>query len=136
MPPLHARDPVSAQDEFEELDDGDAKVRAHASGLKATVKPTPGSPLETALMEKPISTALGLQALEGAGERGLQEMLRGGAQRRPDVTPDTSVAATPATDATAVAQASSAGAGSDGPLELAPKTGPRRYWLFGPREDA
>ena len=71
-----------------------------------------------------------------AGERGLQDMLRGGAQRRPDVTPDTSVAATPATDATAVAQASSAGAGSDGPLELAPKTGPRRYWLFGPREDA
>ena len=114
-------------DEFEELEET-GKVRAHESGLKATVKPTPSSPLEREILQRPISTALGLQALENPAIYRPQNTDVGTSRK---TLPESSAVPVPVP---APASSSRPPIVSDAPLSVPPKQGARRYWLFGPRE--
>ena len=119
-------------DEFLELEE-EGKVRAHTSGLKATIKPDAASPLERELAERPISTILGLHALTGeAGEvyrptEGQQEAMQAADAARQGGD-ESNMAVVPVVSAALGAER------SESPLEVPEKTGARRYFFFGPRE--
>jgi hypothetical protein len=112
-------------DEFADLEE-EGKVRAHNSGLKATIKPEAASPLEREMTRAPISTMLGLQVLTGD----TQKLSRQEAGAEPAAVQAVPVASD------ALQQSGGKGAASGGnstPLEMPAKTGARRYYFFGPR---
>ena len=119
-------------DEFADLEE-EGKVRAHNSGLKATIKPEAASPLEREMTRAPISTMLGLQVLTGD----TQKLSR---HEEASAEPAAVQAVPVASDALQQQQQQSGGkgaasGGNNAPLEMPAKTGARRYYFFGPREE-